>query len=501
MVLRADASMSIEGRTSLDKLTYISIGAGGTLSGDLHTTSSDIDAILEYVSGPAVQKVVLHFHGGLVNTEAGELTAARMVPLYRDRARSHPVVFIWQTGFLETVEDNIRQIRETKLFQKILAYAVQQLAKRLHIPIPGRGAGQAESIPEIEAKIAVPGGLQSYDVGARGGAQKLKREQLPMIQTEAEAEVDEQLENELLQDPGLEAILRIEVPNTKLLDKNAVIDPKAPPSRGFISVTKLAVAIGKIVFHVAERYIDHHDHGFGPTVVEETLRELYLADLGAWVWSGIKDLSEKMWLPNDKLTGKDLHGGYYLLEGLARVQNHKPTLNIDLVGHSAGSIAICHLLKTAAISQLTLKIRNIIFMAPACTSALFLDEIVRHPKRFANFRMFTMNNQFEEDNHLVSIIYERSLLYLVAGILESQEDTPIAGMMRFCTGAPPFDSPNLNEVKNFLFPQNGQRLVLSRTSVTAPLAPEGFRSNATRHQDFNTDDDTLNSLVAMIKPN
>jgi hypothetical protein len=159
------------------------------------------------------------------------------------------------------------------------------------------------------------------------------------------------------------------------------------------------------------------------------------------------------------------------------------------------------LLKTAAMSQPLLKIRNVIFMAPACTSALFLDEIVRHQERFAAFRMFTMNDQFEKDNHLVEIIYERSLLYLIAGILESKDDTPIAGMMRFSTGAPPFDSADLNQAKTFLFPPNSQRLVLSRTSVTAPLAAQGFRSNATRHQDFNTDDDTLDSLIAMIKPN
>lgn len=484
----------------LDKLTYVNVGTNGTLSGDLNTTAADIDAILNHLKTPEVEKVVLHFHGGLVNTEAGELTAAKMVPLYRDRTGSHPVVFIWQTGFLQTVQENILKINKTKLFQKVVAYAIQQLAKRLHVPVPGRGEGQTEPISDIEAKIAEPGGMESYELGARGGAQLLKREQLQLMQQEAQAEVDEQLENELLQDPGLEAILRVEAPNTTLLNKDAVIDPKAPPSRGFISVTKLAIAIGKIVVQVAGRYIDERDHGFGATVVEETLRELYLADFGAWVWSGIKDVAEKMWLPNDNLSGKDLHGGTYFVEGLARVQNEKRKLKIDLVGHSAGSIAICHLLKTAATSQPSLNIRNVIFMAPACTTTLFLDEIVRHQERFTAFRMFTMNDQFEKDNHLVEIIYERSLLYLIAGILEPKDDTPIAGMMRFCTGAAPFDSPDLNQAKTFLFPMNTQRLVLSRTSVTAPLAAEGLRSNATRHQDFNTDPDTLDSLVAMIKP-
>jgi hypothetical protein len=487
--------------TPLDKLTYINVGANGTLTGKLHTTSQDIDAILAYVKQSGIEKIVLHFHGGLVSTEAGELTAAKMVPLYRDQAGSHPIVFIWETGFLETIEKNIWEINKTKLFQKVLAYVVQQAAKRLHIAIPGKGPMETEPIPEIEAKIRVPGGLQSYEEGARGGAMILQREELPIIQAEVEAEVDAQLESELVESSTLRTILLHEVPNTPLLDQKAVVDPNAPGGRGVISVTKLAIAIAKIVVRIVERYLDHRDHGFGPTALEESLRELYLADFGAWVWSGMKHVAETMWSSNDGLSGTSLHAGRYFLDGLAVAQAENPTLTIDLVGHSAGSIAICHLLKTAATCRSTLKIRNIIFMAPACTTELFLAEVVRHQERFSEFRMFTMDDRFECKNHLVEVVYERSLLYLISGILEPPNvDTPIAGMIRFDTGAPPFDCKDLNELRDFLFPNNAQRLALALTSVTAPLAPIGFRTNAARHQDFNTDPDTLGSVAAMIRP-
>jgi hypothetical protein len=103
----------------LDKLTYINIGAKGTLSGKLHTTTSDIDAILDHLRTKA-DKVVLHFHGGLVSAEAGELTARSFVPLYKS-AGAHPVVFIWETGFLETILHNLDDIQNTVLFKKILA--------------------------------------------------------------------------------------------------------------------------------------------------------------------------------------------------------------------------------------------------------------------------------------------------------------------------------------------------------------------------------------------
>lgn len=88
---------SLSSQVDLDKLTYINVGAEGKLNGKLHTTAEDIDAILARLQMADVSKVLLHFHGGLVNEEAGELTARRVVPLYQS-AGAHPVVFIWETG-------------------------------------------------------------------------------------------------------------------------------------------------------------------------------------------------------------------------------------------------------------------------------------------------------------------------------------------------------------------------------------------------------------------
>jgi len=489
----------------LDKLTYINIGAHGKLTGKLHTTSGDVDSILDYVKQANIRKLVLHFHGGLVSEEAGALTAQRMVPLYRS-AGGHPVVFIWETGFLETVEHNIGDIQNTKLFKKILAYAVQQLAKRLNIPTFSKGPGQREDVQVVEARIFAPGGLQSYDPRAiddraRGGAAALTAENVELIQPQAEAEVAEQLQTELAEDDTLRTILEQEVPKTELLKPEAVAEGKAQAARGILSIAKLAYSISIVVYHSAKRYLDHRDHGFGATVVEETLREFYMADFGAWVWSGMKDAAEGMWSSNAGLTGDQIHGGRYFLEGLSRLQKEKPDLIIDLVGHSAGSIAICLMLKTVAGEAIPLRVRNLIFMAPACTSTLFNDEIVLHPGRYQQFRMFTMNDDFEKANHLLPIIYDRSLLYLISGILEpTAVDTSIAGMMRFGTGQNPFNTPLLSSVTKFLQPPGGpSKVVLARTSVTDPTAKSGFRSNAARHQDFNTDADTQDSLVAMIK--
>ena len=486
----------------LDKLTYINIGAKGTLSGKLHTTSSDIDAILDHLRTKA-DKVVLHFHGGLVSAEAGELTARSFVPLYKS-AGAHPVVFIWETGFLETILHNLDDIQNTVLFKKILAYVIQQLGEHLRISSFSLAPGEREGIPRIESLIFSPRGLEKYDTH-EVDAQILRglaalRESLRALRRRIATEVRNELEAELRKDNILRKILRYEVPRTKLLKPETIAKSRAHAAKGEISISRLADSISRVVYNVAYRYGRGRDHGFSATVVEETLREFYIADFGSWVYGGIKEAAQKMWDPNPGLSGTKIHGGRYFLEGLSKLQRQKPKLIIDLVGHSAGSIAICFLLRTASL--LPIRVRNLILMAPACQSALFHQEIVKRPKRFQVFRMFTMNDDFEKENRLLPIIYNRSLLYLVSGILEPKEvDMPLVGMMRFSTCLKPFDSPMLIGIHKFLFAAGvPKRTVLARTMITDPTAAAGFRSNAARHQDFNKDADTRHSLVVLIKP-
>lgn len=211
------------------------------------------------------------------------------------------------------------------------------------------------------------------------------------IQPEAQAEIEEQLQMEVDETEALNFVLVREVPQSPLLDKSKVAVSETEAAKGIVSIAKLAYHISLVVYRTAKRYVQHRDHGFTATVVEEALREFYMADFGAWVWAGMREVAEHMWSANLGVSGDQLHGGRYFLEGLCKVQQQKPSLIVDLVGHSAGSIAICMMLHIAAANTLPLKVRNLILMAPACTSDLFHQEIVMHPERYERFRMFTMD--------------------------------------------------------------------------------------------------------------
>lgn len=67
--------------------------------------------------------------------------------------------------------------------------------------------------------------------------------------------------------------------------------------------------LAAIAYRVIRRHVRGRDHGFYPTVVEELLRELYLANLGAWVWDQMKEKAAAMWLPNDGLSGDERRVG------------------------------------------------------------------------------------------------------------------------------------------------------------------------------------------------
>lgn len=470
-------------------INFVNVGPDGTFerSGSRATASRNVDELFSTLRTGNATSLAMHFHGGLVSESVGISIAEKMAPVYQ-AAGSVPLTFVWETGLMETLRDNLRTIHETVLYQKLLRWLLRRAAQRFG-GINGRGAGVLVPMKLIDDELAQPRPFAALDnlfetgnAMARGGVQ-VDESGLDTLEPELEVEFQEDVDGDEIVVSQVDAL----VGNTP--------DSRA---RGVIEGIKLAKMLAAIAFRVIRRHVRGRDHGFYPTVVEELLRELYLADLGAWIWGRMKEKAAMMWRSNIARVGDERRVGTYVLEKIAELQAARPEFSVDLIGHSAGSIAICELLRALAERDVPVRVNTIAFLAPAGRSELGLAELARHPERFNEFRCYTMADEFESEDALLSGVYTRSLLYFISGVLEPDEvDAPIMGMMRHATGRGPFASGAAAEWTAFMTAH--RRLVLSDSAVLDPDAIVGRRSSSRSHGGFDDDGPTRESLTALLR--
>jgi hypothetical protein len=470
-------------------IEYVNLGPGGTFesSGDHATKAADIDALFQHLQAGGAKSLVVHFHGGLVKEAMGIEVAKKMAPVYKS-AGAAPLTFVWETGLVETFRDNLLKINDTALYQKLLKWLLRRVAQRFG-GFEGRGAGVAIPMAQIELELAKPEPFANYDDPATGqgaaakGGVAVGEADLDYLKQELQAEFQEDVDGDDIVTVQVEALA------------GRTVDAQ---SKGLIEGLKLAKLLAAVAYRVIRRHIRGRDHGFYPTVVEELLRELYLADLGAWVWGRMKEKAAAMWLPNDGLIGDERRIGSYVLEKMAALQAARPDFRIDLVGHSAGSIAICELLRAAAERGIALRAHTIAFLAPAGRSELGVAQLARHPERCQNFRVYTMDDRYEREDQLVRGVYTRSLLYFVSGVLEPDEvDAPIMGMMRHASRQGAFADGAAAEWAAFMAAQ--QRQVLSDSAFLDAGAIAGRRTSSLTHGGFDDDGPTRESLTTLLK--
>ncbi|MCM2435828.1 hypothetical protein [Agrobacterium rosae] len=476
--------------TELDPLHFVNVGPKGTFkeSGKIKTRPADIDAIFAHFEQSGSKKLVIHFHGGLVPEAAGAATAIRMSKVYA-AAGAHPVTFIWETGLLETISRNVTQIGDTQLFQTLLKYLLRQLAKRLGVDLGGKGAAGEVSDLDVREQLAKDEPFKDTESNVRAKAEKVTEPELQHLQTEMEYD----LQFDMQADNALVGIVPASAQDRDVMKSELRDNLDTGGGKGF-SIAALATLLAKVAIQVIRRFMKGRDHGLYTTVVEEILRALYLADFGAWTWGGMKTASSAMWYPNEGLINDDSYPGSYFIQKLSAYQATHPELVVDLVGHSAGSIAICNLFAALQRQKILLNVRNVVFLAPACLSRLMHSEIVNQPTRYEKFRVFTMTDANEQKDQLVPRLYNKSLLYFISGVLEDEADTPIAGMQRFWTGKAPFLDDYLLDSVIWLNDVAARRTVLSIISE----GDEGYLSSALHHGDFDDDELTQASLRAIV---
>ena len=491
----------------LTPLNYINTGKDGALTG---TTTQQLDEMFAAFAGK--QKIVLHFHGGLVDRDSGIGIAERLCDTY-ETAGAYPIFFVWESGLLEIVPRNLAEIFGEDIFQIILKRVLQYAVGKLDVGPGGRAIGAPKPTDlRVAMEIRRPDGREPF-------AEKTPTPTVEPLAIEEEAEFSTMLSEDPEFNASAEAIALGNLPGAaggrglggepaKTLMSPEVVDELTEGAAGtveggraigLVTTVKLVARAVKILARVISRFRSQRDHGVYPTVVEEILRELYVANIGANVWAAMKQETQ------DSFAMTVGRGGTGFLDRLAaQLQAAGPAAypEITLIGHSTGAVFIDHLLDDVLARQQAgtfpadFSFRQILLLAPANTMTRFASTLDRCRALFRGLRIFGMQDTVESNDVMVPVVYPRSLLYFVSGLLETDEtgaavvDMPLVGMERFYTREDVYADAATARVRSLT---SGGHV----WSITSGAAV-GLSSASAKHGDFDNDELTVASLAAMI---
>jgi hypothetical protein len=476
------------------KLNYVLTREDGRLAS---TTVNDIDEMFKALGQQ--QRIVLHFHGGVVNEQLGFEFAKLLYPVYTD-AGAYPIFFIWRSGLLETVRGNLQEILAERLFTRVLRWVTRHTLGRRG-PSPGRRAAGVLATPRAEE---VADELSRHRLGQEPYAGVVIPADVEPLTSVERAELQAQLAT----DDELEAQHRAivdslsavpQAESTRARGIAARIPTLMPPDvrANLVDRANLANMYVKVLEAVIQRFRDQTDHGFYPTVVEETLRAFYLGNVGTDIWNAMKKDTKDTFAKSP-----EVRGGRYFLDRLADLLDTDKRPQVSLVGHSAGAVFIDNLLSDVLEKRARyafpsdFRFHNVVFLAPACTFAHCAPVIRRHADLMDRFRMFTMTDAAEQADWLLPA-YPRSLLYFISGVLERDPKgrsavTPLVGMQRSYTNPAVATDPGGVAIRDFV-----------KTSDRVVWSPEdrgpGLASGAHTHFMYDADSQLQASLRWLIQ--
>lgn len=463
-----------------------------------------VDAMLARLAAAENPRLMLFVHGGLVNQTDGLNGAAEFAGLVHGLSGEGWEIAapIWRSGVSESVESNWAELQDEPRFVRIALRIAAWLDRRfgnklfadamIELAPPGSGLDLLQQIelPEAEqlhADLATTPEVLN---------QVLQVEDLT-DQHLAESE----LAQDILADEELARWLEAGLPHfderiVRRVQAARLVPPPVADKRALATPAAWIIAIeaARIGWRVLKRKIRKRDHGFGPTLIEELLRALYLAEAGAALWNAMKE---------DARQHFDGGGaGTYLIEQLGAIARAGKDVRLLAVGHSAGALFCGRLALATRLEPASLSVGHIL-LAPA----IRIDEAAESYAggRFEGLRIFTMNDTREVANALDGKVfgkaYSRSLLYLISGVLENggdYPDAPLLGMQRHLT-------PHYDETRRegaALQKLRGVLAGLPEPVVFAPSLPDagpGHRTNSFMHGHYWAEDQTVESIEAIAR--
>lgn len=204
-------------------------------------------------------------------------------------------------------------------------------------------------------------------------------------------------------------------------------------------------------------------------------------------------------------TQNDEGGVRIALEHVVELLAADPSIEIHVVGHSAGAIFHAPLIQLLTSSGniasglmkgktgYGLKITSCTLWAPACTTELFKEAYLPAIKgdKIEHFALFTLTDQAEQNDNCANI-YHKSLLYLISNAFEQKiripgfrDGEPLLGMEKFIR--------NDNDLKELFKPNDNWILSPNNEPENSPN-----HSTVEHHRDFSQNESTLHATLSRI---
>ncbi|MDJ0700810.1 MAG: alpha/beta hydrolase [Woeseiaceae bacterium] len=482
---------------------WIKTGSDGELDG---TTPEEINKLVGRLASE--EKIVIHLHGGLVSESRATAKAKELIPEYRS-VDSYPVFFIYRTGVFEIIRNNLREIANEKIFKKLAKKLLKYAIGKLTTVGGAKAVGGLDMPRDLAVAIEykkLEKNVEPYsDVAAIEGLKQLTDEEEKLFMDDLATDVDFQTEIQAIVDgatddqekvkTGAKGITLSHRVSSKTLMSPEVVqdlveDASMKDGKGIFSTARAILKAGAILRRVVYRYWKKRDHGLHPTIVEELLREFYLANIGAAVWNTMKKETSDTF---ESAPGGEVRGGRYFVDKLGEtLKDTGHTPEVTVVAHSLGSVFACNLIQDLAASRKdpnhplpsTFQLKNLILLAPAVECEVFADTLRENRKLFEKFRMYSLDDEHESNYWEVPAVYSRSLLYLVSGAFEETDDEksafdrPLVGMQRYITEDDVYKMADVKKVRKFFAEDNDY------TVWAVVDKGDGLASDAVRHGGF-----------------
>jgi len=389
------------------------------------------------------ERLVLHFHGGLVSQQDAIASARKLVGEYKESG-AESLFFVWESGVTEIISQKLPQIFQENLFQTIHVKVSQFVKAKLEKLLRQEGA-RGPGLPiDFEETIQ-----KDIDKGS-GMFSEIPIEDIPpdaapdpdgALTEDEKKEIEKSIDRDsnLRRELSAIAAARLPVgpaakgadattPKSTLMDNEVleeIVPPVAEGGRFALSTIVLGKHIVWIVSAVVWRLVKRRDHGPYLTIVEQIMREFYVRAVGRSLWTGMKRSIERAFGFEPDC------GGSALVKEMQGLWQSGVRPRVTLVGHSAGAIYVARLLR-ALHEKMDESFRvNVALIAPACTFGTLAPALDQAGKRVANLRIFGMGDTIERADAIAGAVYPASLLYFVSGVLEDNRDEPLVGMERY----------------------------------------------------------------------